>query len=85
MGSWSGGTRRTTNAGRCPIPKFLVDELDALKAGKGPKDLMFTGDRGGVLRNGNFRRDIFNAAAVKGGPRRTDTTRAETYSGFTGH
>ena len=50
-----------------PIPRFLVDELDVLKAGKGPKDLMFTGARGGVLRNGNFRRDIFNAAAVKAG------------------
>ena len=50
-----------------PIPKFLVDELDVLKAGKGPKDLMFTGARGGVLRNGNFRRDIFNVAAVKAG------------------
>jgi integrase len=50
-----------------PIPKFLVDELDVLKAGKGPKDLMFTGARGGVLRNGNFRRDIFNAAAAKAG------------------
>jgi integrase len=50
-----------------PIPKFLVDELDVLKAGKGPKDLMFTGAHGGVLRNGNFRRDIFNAAAVKAG------------------
>jgi integrase len=46
-----------------PIPKFLVDELDALKAGKGPKDLLFTGDRGGVLRNGNFRRDVFDHAA----------------------
>lgn len=50
-----------------PIPRFLVDELDVLKAGKGPKDLMFTGARGGVLRNGNFRRDVFNVAAVKAG------------------
>jgi integrase len=50
-----------------PIPKFLVDELDVLKAGKGPKDLMFTGAHGGVLRNGNFRRDVFNPAAVKAG------------------
>jgi integrase len=50
-----------------PIPKFLVDELDVLKAGKGPKDLMFTGAHGGVLRNGNFRRDVFNPAAVTAG------------------
>jgi integrase len=50
-----------------PIPRFLVDELDVLKAGKGPNDLMFTGARGGVLRNGNFRRDVFNPAAVKAG------------------
>jgi integrase len=50
-----------------PIPKFLADELDALKAGKGPKDLLFTGDRGGVLRNGNFRRDVFDHAAREAG------------------
>lgn len=50
-----------------PIPKFLVDELDILKAGKGPKDLLFTGDRGGVLRNGNFRRDVFDHAARAAG------------------
>ena len=50
-----------------PIPKFLVDELGALKAGKGPKDLLFTGDRGGVLRNGNFRRDVFDQAARAAG------------------
>ena len=50
-----------------PIPKFLVDELDILKAGKGPKDLLFTGDRGGVLRNGNFRRDVFDQAARQAG------------------
>ena len=50
-----------------PIPRFLLDELDVLKAGKCPKDLMFTGARGGVLRNGNFRRDVFNPAAVKAG------------------
>ena len=28
---------------------------------------MFTGARGGVLRNGNFRREVFNVAAVKAG------------------
>jgi len=50
-----------------PIPRFLVDELDVLKAGKGPKDLLFTGARGGVLRNGNFRRDVFDDAAIAAG------------------
>jgi site-specific recombinase XerD len=55
-------------------PKFLVDEPDALKAGKRPKDLLFTGDRGGVLRNGNFRRDVFDHA-----------TRAAGLDGLTPH
>jgi integrase len=50
-----------------PFPKFLVDGFDLLKAGKGPKDLLFTGARGGVLRNGNFRRAVFDDAAVKAG------------------
>lgn len=58
------GTPKTHQQRSVPIPRFLIDELDVLKSGKGPTDLLFTGARGGVLRNHNFRRDVFNDAAV---------------------
>ena len=56
--------QRSVPIPKFPIPKFLVEPLDVLKAGKGPKDLIFTGARGGVLRNHNFRCDVFADAAV---------------------
>ena len=42
-------------------------QATVLKAGKGPTDLLFTGTRGGVLRNMNFRRDVFDYAAKAAG------------------
>lgn len=50
-----------------PIPRFLVDELTPAMAGKQPSDLLFTSRRGGVLRNLNFRRDVFDLAALEAG------------------
>lgn len=50
-----------------PIPRFLVDELMAHLAGRDPDALVFLGPRGGVLRNLNFRRDVFDAAAAAAG------------------
>lgn len=38
-----------------PFPKFLVDELAAVMAGKGRDDLVFTAPEGGVLRLATFR------------------------------
>jgi integrase/DNA-binding transcriptional ArsR family regulator len=67
VGKLTWGNPKNHERRSVPIPRFLVDELDVLKAGKGPNDLMFTGARGGVLRNGNFRRYCFDAAAVKAG------------------
>ena len=61
------GTPKTHQQRSVPIPKFLVDPLDVLKAGKGPQDLIFTEARGWVLRNHNFRRDVFADAAVAAG------------------
>lgn len=46
-----------------PLPRFLVDELAFQVAGKSADDLVFTTRRGGVLRNLNFRRDVFDPAA----------------------
>ena len=62
-GTLTWGTPKTHQQRSVPIPRFLITELDALKAGKGPTDLLFTGARGGVLRNMNFRRDVFDDAA----------------------
>jgi integrase len=50
-----------------PIPRFLVDDLAVVMAGKAPDDLVFTTRRGAVLRNLNFRRDVFDAAATAAG------------------
>lgn len=49
------------------VPRRLIDELAAHLAGKDPEDLVFTGGRGGVLRNLNWRRDVFDAAAEEVG------------------
>jgi len=61
------GTPKTHQQRSVPIPRFLVEPLDVPKAGKGPKDLIFTGARGGVLRNNGFRRDVFDDAAAEAG------------------
>jgi integrase len=45
------------------VLRKLIDDLAAHLAGKAPDDLVFTGGRGGVLRNLNWRRDVFDAAA----------------------
>ena len=50
-----------------PVPRTLVDDLAVHLAAKAPDDLAFTGGRGGVLRNLNWRRDVFDAAAVSVG------------------
>lgn len=50
-----------------PIPRSLVDELAVELAGKTADDLVFTARRGGVLRNLNFRRDVFDQAATASG------------------
>jgi integrase len=44
-----------------------VDELAVQAAGKSPDELVFTSRRGSVLRNLNFRRDVFDAAATAPG------------------
>ncbi len=50
-----------------PVPRALVDELARHVVGKAQDDLVFVGARGGVLRNLNFRRDVFDAAATAAG------------------
>ena len=50
-----------------PLPRFLVDDLAKHVAGKPTEALVFTGAKGGVLRNLNFRRDCFDDAARAAG------------------
>jgi integrase len=48
-----------------PFPAVLCDELAALMVGKGRDDLVFTDERGGVLRNSNWRARVFRPAVTK--------------------
>jgi integrase len=48
-----------------PFPAVLCDELAALMVGRGREDLVFTDQRGGVLRNSNWRARVFRPAVAK--------------------
>lgn len=48
-----------------PFTAVLCDELAGLMAGKGRDDLVFTDQRGGVLRNSNWRARVFRPAVAK--------------------
>jgi integrase len=61
------GTPKSHQVRSVPIPRFLVDDLALLMAGKAPGDVVFTTRRGAVLRNRNFRRDVFDAASTAAG------------------
>jgi len=58
------GTPESHQARSVPIPGFLVDDLTVAMAGKAPDVLIFVSRRGAVLRNLNFRRDVFDPAAT---------------------
>jgi integrase len=57
------GTPKTHQRRSVPLPRFLVDDVAALIAGKAASDLVFTAREGGVLRLMNFRRRSFDPAA----------------------
>ena len=63
-GHLSWGTPKSGEGRSVPIPRSLVDSLAVHVAGLAEDDLVFTGSRGGVLRNLNFRRDVFDRAAT---------------------
>lgn len=60
---WS--TPKTWERRSVPFPAVLSNELAALMVGKGRDDLVFTDQRGGVLRNSNWRARVFRPAVVK--------------------
>lgn len=45
-----------------PLTESLANELSALMTGKARDDLVFTDQRGGVLRNSNWRSRVFKPA-----------------------
>jgi len=61
------GTPKNHQRRSVPVPRSLVDELAVVVAGKGRDDLVFSTPLGGVLRNNNFRRDVFDAATEAAG------------------
>lgn len=61
------GTPKTHQRRTVPLPGFLLDELRPLVEGRSPTALVFTSPEGGVLRVGNFRRDVFDQATVRAG------------------
>ena len=46
-----------------PLPRFLVDELAVHVAGRSPDELLFTGERGAVMRSQTFQRAALTEAA----------------------
>lgn len=57
---WTPG--KTHERRSVPFPKVLADDLAALMVGKAREDLVFTDQRGGVLRNSNWRSRVFSPA-----------------------
>jgi integrase len=61
------GTPKSHQTRQVPIPRSLVELLTIVIAGKDADALVFTTWRGRPLRNLNFRRDVFDKAAVDAG------------------
>lgn len=57
---WS--TPKTWERRSVPLTESLANELSALMTGKARDDLVFTDQRGGVLRNSNWRSRVFKPA-----------------------
>ncbi|MEU8242094.1 tyrosine-type recombinase/integrase [Actinoplanes missouriensis] len=61
------GTPKTHQRRSVPVPRFLIDPLQVQIANRSRDDLVFTSPEGGVLRNNNFRRRVFDRASQKAG------------------
>ena len=55
-------TPKNHQARNVPVPRFLIDELAGLVAGKAPDEFVFAAPQGGVLHLRNFRRKCFDPA-----------------------
>lgn len=61
------GTPKDHERRAVPVPRFLVDRLAEHLAGRPADALAFPAPGGGFLRNGNFRRNVFDRAALSAG------------------
>lgn len=61
------GTPKSHQRRSVPLPRFLVEQLTPLLAGRGPDDFVFTSAAGEQLRLMNFRRRGFDQAASRAG------------------
>ena len=61
------GTPKSNQSRRSRVAPFLVDALAPHIAGRGPDDLVFPAQGGGVLRLMNLRRRVFDTAAAAAG------------------
>jgi len=61
------GTPKTHQRRTVPVPRSLTDALAEQMATKTPDDYVFTAEKGGVLRLRNWRRDVFDPAALAAG------------------
>jgi integrase len=59
------GTPKTHAARTVTMPGFLADDLAAYIVDLPPGDLLFSDERGGVLRNTNWRRRVFAPAVAR--------------------
>jgi integrase len=60
-------TPKTHQVRSVPIPRFLLDDLAALVAGRDANDFVFTAPKGGLLRLQNFRHVVFDRAVRASG------------------
>jgi len=61
------GTPKSHHRREVPLPSFLVPPLRLHTGGRDPEQLVFTSPTGAILRNNNFRRNVFSVAAAKAG------------------
>jgi integrase len=59
------GTPKDHEQREVPLPRFLVDPLAQALAGRAADALAFTSPEGAIMRNNNFRRRCFDAAAIR--------------------
>jgi integrase len=59
------GTPKNHERRSVPFPGLLIAPLEARCAGRDPDEPVFVGADGGVLRAGNFRNRVFNAAVAR--------------------
>jgi integrase len=60
-------TPKTHQVRTVPIPRFFVEDIAQLTAGKAPDDFVFAAPKGGLLRLQNFRHVIFDRAVRSAG------------------